>query len=288
MALPPRPLARCEPSCRPAEVAGDVNAVPWTRSTALERFPLGYVSATHDVRNDMIEARQIAAGKRNSVSCREPQEAPVKPIDPALTKSGGECERNKAELRFAAHRSKIGQTARQGLMAHICRRVTVELKVSAFENEIRGEDQVVFRPRTENCAVITNAADQAPRVRPMACEFPDSIDDHGFSHSETLYGRRFGEHQTCREFFAEGTAACGCVRLSGEFTEQGSGLRRTLESTPDGVKDNRRKITRRITSLLPDAHQRFEYGGSVRQTQQRLDPAVYDGGRHYKIDRRIE
>src|SRR5437763_1969398 len=104
-------------------------------------------------------------------------------------------------------------------MPNVRGRVSVELEVSAFENEICGEHEIVPGPGTEHRAIVADAADQASRVRAMRREFPDSIDDRGFSHSQVLYDRSFGEHQACREFFTEGSTACRGIRFSREFTE---------------------------------------------------------------------
>src|SRR4051794_24743472 len=67
--------------------------------------------------------------------------------------------------------------------------MSIELKVSAFPDEICRKDKIVLRPRTQDRAVVANAADQITAVGWAAGEFPDSIDHGRFSHLDELTRR---------------------------------------------------------------------------------------------------
>src|ERR1019366_7697532 len=81
-ALPRRAAIRGESEGRPAQGAGNIDAVTRLRSTAQQRLTARHGSGADDVAGDMRGACEVTAGKDDSVRFGQFQQSGVEAVDP--------------------------------------------------------------------------------------------------------------------------------------------------------------------------------------------------------------
>jgi hypothetical protein len=113
----------------------------------------------------------------------EAQQAAIETVDPAIESGGRDRERHQAEARLATHRGDVAQPARQRLVSDILGPVGRGPKMHAFEQQVRGEEQVVARAgRAVDGAVIADPEDQLTARRKLHAA-PDALDERNFAAS---------------------------------------------------------------------------------------------------------
>jgi hypothetical protein len=151
--------------CRTPEFTGDIDSIARARSASQQCFARQHFAATHHVGDHLIKASQVAARQCNPVLGCKPQQSAIESVHPPVAQVLRKGERNKAEERLAAHGGQIGQAARQSFVANVGWCVGTEFEVSAFENEICCEDEIVFWFGAEDRTIVADASNQSFGLR---------------------------------------------------------------------------------------------------------------------------